>query len=310
MHGLFPEEGGDALRAVHEGAMVVVYERFDCMKAATVTAKGQYNSKWGNFAMKVRCPARSSPPTPLPPQPAAPPQRPPPHPRRDPAPQDWIGLPYGSRVQARGGGGWAYLLAPTPQLWTTVLRHRTQILYLADIAMICHALELRPGAVVLESGTGSGSLTTSLARAVAPAGRVHSFEFHLPRADTAREEFAKNGARGAPGQKRRALWLGTRSVSHAVCACVRARLRAGLGGLVTVVHRNVEQDGFLDSLRSSADAVFLDLPGPWKVRAGGAGGEGETPRVHPALRRLNCAWASRGGPTASPGILGLTFPSC
>ncbi len=46
-----------------------------------------------------------------------------------------------------GGGqqGWIYLLAPTPELWTMVLRHRTQILYAADIAMICMFLELRPG---------------------------------------------------------------------------------------------------------------------------------------------------------------------
>ena len=66
-----------------------------------------------------------------------------------PAAQDWIGKPFGSRVYSKGTGGgqqgWIYLLAPTPELWTMVLRHRTQILYAADIAMICMFLELRPG---------------------------------------------------------------------------------------------------------------------------------------------------------------------
>ena len=56
-----------------------------------------------------------------------------------------MGRPFGSKVAGSGGDdGWVYLLAPTPELWTTVLRHRTQILYVADISLICSLLELRP----------------------------------------------------------------------------------------------------------------------------------------------------------------------
>ena len=43
-------------------------------------------------------------------------------------------------------------------------------------------LELSPGKVVLETGTGSGSLTHALAGAVAPDGEVHTFEYHNQRA--------------------------------------------------------------------------------------------------------------------------------
>ncbi len=42
-------------------------------------------------------------------------------------------------------------------------------------------------------GTGSGSLSHALARAVAPSGHVHTFEFHAGRADQARDEFVEHG---------------------------------------------------------------------------------------------------------------------
>lgn len=114
------------------------------------------------------------------------------------ATQDWIGTPFGTKVHAKGGSkGWVYLLAPSPDLWSLVLKHRTQILYIADISMVCMYLELAPGCVVLESGTGSGSLTHSLIRAVAPTGHVHTFEFHQERAG---QGSRGGGGRPVPGQ--------------------------------------------------------------------------------------------------------------
>ena len=145
--------------------------------------------------------------------------------------QDWIGKQFGVKAPSKTGNKWIYLLAPTPELWTLVLRHRTQILYLADISLICLYLELRPGCIVVESGTGSGSLTTSLARAVGPHGKVYTFEFHSQRATLAREEFEKNG----------------------------------LSSIIKVEQRNAEQDGFPAELDGRVDAVFLDLPEPWKA---------------------------------------------
>ncbi len=115
-------------------------------------------------------------------------------------------------------------------MWTKCLPHRTQILYSTDISMILLQLELRPGSVVVESGTGSGSLTHSLARTVSPGGRVHTFDFHEQRAQTAQEEFRFHG----------------------------------LEGVVTAAHGDAcSEEGFGAALDGRADAVFLDLPHPW-----------------------------------------------
>lgn len=89
---------------------------------------------------------------------------------------------------------------------------------------------------MLESGTGSGSLTTSLARAIAPSGHVHTFEYHAQRAEAAAEEFAANG----------------------------------LSGVITTQQRDIEALGFPEALAGTADGVFLDLPGPHKVVASAA----------------------------------------
>lgn len=182
-------------RQIKEGDVVIVYERHDRMKAVIVARNGELQNRFGVF----------------------------PH-------NEWIGKPFGCRVVGKKGGGFVFLLAPTPELWTLVLPHRTQILYVADISFVISFLELRPGSVMLESGTGSGSLTHSLARAVAPSGHVHTFDFHEQRALAAKQEFERNG----------------------------------IGHLVTVTMRDIQGQGFPEEfVGGQADAVFLDLPQPW-----------------------------------------------
>jgi len=123
-----------------------------------------------------------------------------------------------------------HVLKLTPELWTLSLPHRTQILYAADISLICLRLGLRPGDIVVESGTGSGSLTHALARSVGPTGKVFTFEFSEDRVNKARVEFA----------------------SH------------GLTDRVICTHRDAVASGFQPECPSGvANAVFLDLPNPW-----------------------------------------------
>ncbi|XP_058180341.1 uncharacterized protein LOC131298860 isoform X2 [Rhododendron vialii] len=180
-------------RFITDGDLVIVYERHDIMKAVKVSENSVLQNRFGVFKHS-----------------------------------DWIGRPFGSKVLS-DKGGFVYLLAPTPELWTLVLSHRTQILYIADISLVIMYLEVVPGCLVLESGTGSGSLTTSLARAVAPTGHVYTFDFHEQRAVSAREDFE----------------------------------RTGLSNLVTVGVRDIQGDGFPDDFCGKADSVFLDLPQPW-----------------------------------------------
>lgn len=68
---------------------------------------------------------------------------------------DLIGMPYGSKVGSRNGKGFIHVLRPTPELWTLALPHRTQILYLADIAFVTSWLDVKPGSKVIEAGAFS-----------------------------------------------------------------------------------------------------------------------------------------------------------
>lgn len=138
-----------------------------------------------------------------------------------------IGREYGSKVEC--SRGYVYVLRVTPELWTLTLPHRTQILYTRDISLVTLQLDLKPGSVVCEVGTGSGSMTHALARTVAPTGHVYTFDFHEQRVQVARKEFEDHG----------------------------------LGSVVTASHRDICQDGF--GIEGLADAVFLDLPHPWEA---------------------------------------------
>ncbi|KAF4689808.1 hypothetical protein FOZ62_023574 [Perkinsus olseni] len=128
------------------------------------------------------------------------------------------------------------LVRPTPALITDTVRHRTQIIYHGDISMILTGLDVRPGKKVVEAGTGSGSLSTSLIQALrhhgsdrSLDGHLYTFEYHEPRFVEAKSDFE----------------------------------RYGFSDIVTIQHRDVIHDGLPDEL-VDMDAVFWDLPAPWK----------------------------------------------
>jgi tRNA (adenine57-N1/adenine58-N1)-methyltransferase len=148
---------------------------------------------------------------------------------------DFIGKPYGCKIRSHNnrGYGFCYLLKPTPELWARSLNHRTQIVHELDQSQIIFQLFIQPNMTVVESGTGSGAMSHSIMRTIAPHGMLHTYEFNAHRAETARQEFKNNG------------------VSH----------------LVETHHKDVcggskEQGGF-DLPGQSVDAIFLDLPEPW-----------------------------------------------
>jgi len=144
---------------------------------------------------------------------------------------DMIGTPYGSRIYARRGDMWLALLRPSPELITQSLTHRTQIIYHADIALVLALLDVRPGKVIIEAGTGSGSLSTSLARALRPGGQLNTFEFHKERQRQAAADFK----------------------------------RYGLEDVIVSRHGDACAVGFGPELRNKVHGVFLDLPAPWSA---------------------------------------------
>ena len=187
---------------ISAGDLVVIFESFDNLTFVYAQAGQRFNNKNGHFAH-----------------------------------DDFIGKPFGSKIRSMDhqGYGFVYLLKPTPELWARSLPHRTQIVHELDASMIVWYLHLQPNMVVCESGTGSGAMSHFLLRAIAPHGRLHTFEFNAMRADAAKQEFEKNQVQNLV------------QVHHKdVCG------KDGCGG------------GFAPEVPpQQAHAIFLDVPEPW-----------------------------------------------
>jgi len=137
---------------------------------------------------------------------------------------DIIGRPLGRTVDSHLGRPFTVLRPSMEELLISVQRE-TQIVYPKDIGYTLLKLSVVPGARVIEAGTGSGALTTALARYVTPGGRVYSYEVRPEMRDLA----------------------------------MRNLERAGLLDAVTLHRRDIEA-GFVEE---EVDALFLDVREPW-----------------------------------------------
>lgn len=142
-----------------------------------------------------------------------------------------IGQPEGTSLKTSGG---SKVTAFRPTLGDYVLKMKrgAQVIYPKDIALILVQADIHPGARVLEAGTGSGSLTLALSRAVGPGGRVVSYELREDHHERAAENISLwySGPEGKPDN---------------------LELRTG--------------DVFTDISGEVFDRMVLDLPDPWNA---------------------------------------------
>ena len=139
-----------------------------------------------------------------------------------------IGQPLGRKVVSHLGKPFLVLEPSTHDLIKHV-RRETQIVYPKEAGYILLKMNLYGGRRVIEAGSGSGGLTLVLARAVAPEGRVYSYEN--------RPELQRNASRNIE--------------------------RAGLSQYVEFKTRDIVE-GFDES---DVDALFLDVRTPWDYLA-------------------------------------------
>lgn len=117
------------------------------------------------------------------------------------------------------------LLKPAIADMISSMERKAQIVLPKDGMVIIHHCDIKSGDTIVEGGVGSGALTMLLAYAVAPRGRVISYEI--------REDF---------------LRVARRNVK-----------RSGLEGNAEIIKGDVTES----IAERDVDAVVLDIPNPW-----------------------------------------------
>lgn len=105
---------------------------------------------------------------------------------------DLIGKEFGSSFKGSLGVEFT-VLKPTLTDYIMKSARNTQITYPKDNALIVMFSGIGPGSQVVESGTGTGALTTALAHYVRPNGRIFSYDIREESPKTAEKNLKRSG---------------------------------------------------------------------------------------------------------------------
>lgn len=184
------------------------------------------------------------------------------------------------RTAVAATSGFCHLLPPTPEAWTLALPHRTQVVYTPDYSTVLQRMHVRPGAVIIEAGAGSGSFTHAAARAVfsgypdaartpnaQPRGRVYSYEYHENRVADLQRELASHGLASLVCVTHRDVYTHgfmlprpASTIAPTDAAPTTAADIAADAGTVAGADAGADASPATSPL---ATAIFLDLPAPW-----------------------------------------------
>jgi len=87
-----------------------------------------------------------------------------------------IGREFGSIVLSKPYGHKFFIFKPLPSDIVVNMTRASQIIYPEDIGLILIYTGIGPGSLVVEAGTGSGSLTGILGKYVQPDGHIYSYD--------------------------------------------------------------------------------------------------------------------------------------
>ena len=137
-----------------------------------------------------------------------------------------IGKPYGIRILTSKSTA-VSIYKPMPIDLLSYISHSSQIIYPKDMGLILLYGDIKPGSKVIETGTGSGALTSILANYVGSNGHIYSYENRDQAYKTAKKNLQK----------------------------------LGLDNLVTLKHQDATE-GFDEE---EVDAIVLDLANPEEI---------------------------------------------